>query len=838
MTDPNFFAQLIRERRKALRLTQADLAERVGLSFSAVQKLEGGQRRPSQQVAGLLAEALRIPANELPQFLRLAKDAADLDEQQSSPPSNLPAHLTALIGRDRELEEISALLKEGSEAKGPRLLTLTGPPGIGKTRLALQAASRVLSDFRDGVFLVTLASVHDPALVVQTIASALGLRDKGTEPISLTLRETLRDRKALLVLDNFEQVVAAAPSVVELLWSCPRIKMLVTSREALHVRGERRYQVSSLGREASVELFVERAQEVAAGFSLTTEEEGTVAEICARMEGVPLAIELVAARVRLMPPKALLARLHGQSRLAANPPHEGNGAQTTGGALPLLVGGQRDLPERHRTLRSAIAWSYELLSPAEQSLLRRLGVFMGGFTPTSAEAVCNARGDVGIDVFEGLGSLLDKNLLKRDDTASGNEASETSDEARYNMLETVREYAVERLVESGEETRVREWHAEYFLALARAAEPEVSGANQKRWFDTLEVEHANLRAALAWTLQRGELETGVRTACALYYYWYVHGHLDEGLRWFETLVHRAEASQQVPRTLLITALNDAGWLAIARSDFERALAWTSRSVALAREEGDAKALAHSLNRLATSNMYTGNFERAIPLFEESIRLLRELGDDEGLAPALNNYAGIHMVLGNLDDAVRFYQEALSISEKLKNSWNMSLLLGNIGHTLRRKGDYEQAAQACNQSLELAEGLDNSGLLGALARNCQGDVARYLGENERALELYRSSLAGSRTLQSHRIGGLNLLGMACLAAQMQQPERAAIFLAALEALVEKGNGALIAPVDRRDYDEALSYARDTLSEAAFRKAWARGRAMSLKQVTEYGLGEEE
>ncbi|HEX8218844.1 MAG TPA: tetratricopeptide repeat protein [Chloroflexia bacterium] len=815
MSDPNLFAQTLRDRRKALRLTQTELAARTGLSFSAVQKLEGGQRRPSQQVTELLVEALKIPPRERARFMDLALAPPGVESantEQAHPPNNLPAQLTPLIGRDDVLESVTALV----ESDKVRLLTLTGPPGIGKTRLAVEAATALLPGFADGVFLVPLAPLRDPTLVVGSIAAVFGVRDKSTEPLSLTLKEYLREQKVLLVLDNFEQVVEAARAVADLMWGCPQVKMLVTSREALHVRGERQFPVPSLDGDASVQLFAERAREVEAGFSITPENRSVVEGICAHLEGLPLAIELVAARVRLMPPKPLLARLESRSAAAG------------GAALPLLVGGARDLPERHRTLRSAIGWSYELLNPAEQRLYRRLGVFVGGCTTAAAQAVCNARDDLGIDVADGLLSLLDKNLLKRQDVAGG------AEEPRYVMLETIREYALERLEESGERDKVKEWHAEYYLALARAAESQITGPNQKQWLQTLEDEHDNLRGALGWTLERGEVEMGLRIASGVWRFWYMHSHMEEGLRWFDLLLRKAEGSYVAP-SLLIGALNDAGALAMTRSEYDRAGDWLNRSLALARQEGEPQSIASALNRLGTLMGYSGKHELGMTLLREGLVLQRGLGDKAGMARTYNNLASMAQHLGDLDEAASLYAESLSSYRELEDRWSQAMVLGNLGHAVRRQGDYERAARFCDQSLDLGADLDSTGVLVMLTRTCQGDIARCQGRYEQARELYGVALQSSMKFSYDYFTGLVLLGLAALYTQKNEAERAVDLLGALESLIEKGGGALILPVDRPDYEQTLATARGALDAGTFHKAWERGRTMPFDSLMAYALG---
>jgi predicted ATPase/DNA-binding SARP family transcriptional activator len=526
-------------------------------------------------------------------------------------PNNLPAQPTPMVGREVELEAARRLLREEV-----RLVTLTGPGGVGKTRLGLQVAAELLDDFPDGVFLVELAPIIDPGLVASTIAQRLGIRETGGQPLLESLKEYLREKQLLLVLDNFEHVLAAAPRVAELLTGSPQLQVLVTSRAVLHLRGEQELPVPPLAvpdpkrlpptpavsQYAAVELFIQRALNVRPDFAVTDENAPAVAEICARLDGLPLAIELAAARIRLLSPEALLARLERR--------------------LPLLTGGARDLPERQQTLRAAIGWSYDLLQEGEQRLFRRLSVFVGGCTLEAAEAVCHAEGELAIDVLDGVASLVDKSLLQQDETGAGwgprtvpagTEgarahaakrwvAAPGAGEPRLAMLETIREYGLECLEASGEAVAVRRRHAHFFLGLAEAAEPPLAGADQGKWLARLEREHANLRAALEWLAESGEAEGGLL----------VRGYWSAGRGWLE----RHWGNDSTAQALLEESL-----AIFRRLSYQRGIAASPQGMGeVASAQGDA--------------------ERARTLYEESLALLWESQEKPGIAGVLEGLAKV------------------------------------------------------------------------------------------------------------------------------------------------------------------------------------------------------
>ncbi|MFN2513389.1 MAG: protein kinase [Pyrinomonadaceae bacterium] len=532
-------------------------------------------------------------------------------EAIDSRPNNLPAQLTSVIGRKAE----AFTIKKQLQRPDVRLLTLTGPGGTGKTRLCLQVANELLGDFTDGVYFVALAAISDPNLVIPTIAQTVGIKDVGGGSLPNRLKEYLRDRQLLLAIDNFEQLVAAAPFLTELLSYSMHLKLLVTSRAALRITGEHEFAVPPLSLPApdqpltaevlaqypAVELFVERACAVKPTFALTDENTRAVVEICARLDGLPLAIELAAARIKVLPPQALLARLENR--------------------LKLLMGGARDLPARQQTMRGAIAWSYDLLNDEEKKLFRRLSVFVGGCELEAVEFVCNRKGDMGIDVLDGVASLVDKSLLQQKEMLPT--------EPRFAMLETITEYGLEQLIASGEADEQRRNHAEFFLKLAELAETELLGAQQEVWLDRLETEQGNLRAALHWAEEKKQAEIGLRLAGALWRFWEMRGYLAEGRKHLASFISLPESEFTIKARL--KALYAVGVLADAQCDYAAARSWFEEKLKLSRKLGDKWGVANSLNNLGIVALRQRDYDTAGSLYEESLTLWRELGNQSAVA---------------------------------------------------------------------------------------------------------------------------------------------------------------------------------------------------------------
>ncbi|HEY3228045.1 MAG TPA: tetratricopeptide repeat protein, partial [Roseiflexaceae bacterium] len=628
-----------------------------------------------------------------------------------------------------------------------------------------------------------------------------------------------REKHLLLLLDNFEQVLAAASQIADLLATCLKLKMLVTSREVLHLYGEHEFAVPPLAlpdrhqlppldrltQYEAVRLFIERAQAAKADFAITNASAPAVAEICYRLDGLPLAIELAAARVKLLSPQALLSRLEQR--------------------LNLLTGGGRDRPARHQTIRGAIDWSYHLLAAAEQALFARLGVFVGGCTLEAAEAVCNADGALPLDVIDGVASLLDKSLLRLNAGADG--------EGRFLMLETIREYALERLAAHGEAEALREQHLAYYLALAEAAEPHLRGAEQIVWLDRLEVEHDNLRAALTWAHDHGAVDSSsiagaeaeLRLAGALFWFWDMRNYQIEGRRWLEGAL--ARTNQPARTAARAKALFAAGQMTANYGDGRARL---EESVAIWRELGDKRGLAVALiyGGLGWVDLMERRVAEARALFAEGVALFREIDDRWGLACALYSL-GAAARRDNPASARPIVEESVALFREV-GDWNrLAIALGLLGTIARQEGDQTRAAALFEESLALArEDGDKDNILHAL--QCLGAVAQDQGDYERALALYQESLALARQLEHKERIAQCLVGVGGVASAVRQAERAARLLSAAETLLGTIGLSLAAwPEVRADHDRYVAAARAQLDDATFAAAWAEGRVMSLDEV---------
>ncbi|HEY1437015.1 MAG TPA: tetratricopeptide repeat protein [Casimicrobiaceae bacterium] len=725
-------------------------------------------------------------------------------------PNNLPAQMTPFIGRE---DAIRAVKKHLSDAK-VRLLTLSGVGGTGKTRLALQAAADMADEFEHGVFLVLLAALSDPAQVLPTIATACAVREAAGRSLEEQLQDYLREKQMLLVLDNFEQVIDGAPQVAALLTAAPRLKVLVTSREVLHLSCERDYPVpplslpdpkrlpplEHLAEYEAVELFIERAVAVKPGFTLTNESAPAVAEICHRLDGLPLAIELAAAHARVLPPQRMLVELSHR--------------------LTFLKGGARDLPARQKTLRGAIDWSHDLLTRDERKLFRRLGVFVGGCALEAIEAVCNIEND--LSVLEIMESLIGKSLVNE---------TETHGEPRFSMLETIREYAGERLNATGEVERVRERHRDYFLALAEEAEPKLIGAEQARWLQRLEDEHENLRAGLNWSLAEARAEGSLRLCGALQRFWWTRGHLAEGGEWCVRVLGKAGAEERTRERAMV--LNAAGVLAFYQGDYPAARARHEEGLAIRRELGDRNGIAQSLANLGTVARYQGSFASARALHEESLAIRRELGSRGSIARSLNNLGNVALDQGDYPSARALHEEGLAIMRELGDRWSIATSLNNLGDVAYAQGDYPAARALYEEGLAIMRELGEPKSV-ANALNGLGLVVCQQGDFASARALYEESLVIRRELGDRWGIAYSLEGLAALAAALGSYVGAARSWGVAERLREE-IGAPVPPYERLRYDQTVAAARAG-DDAAFERAWQEGRALTLEQAIDLALEE--
>jgi len=726
-------------------------------------------------------------------------------------PTNLPIQPTPLIGREQQVGEAVTLVRR----EGIRLVTLTGAGGTGKTRLSLQVAAELAADFEDGVFLVDLAAITDPHLFIPTVAQTLSVREKPGQSLSETLNDYLRDKHLLLLLDNFEQLLDAGPTVSALLAGAPSLKALVTSRAPLHLSGEHEYSVPPLavpdldaslppatlaGYEA-VQLFVERAHAVKPEFELTSENAPAVAEICARLDGLPLAIELGAARVRILSPQALLGRLSQR--------------------LVLLTGGARDAPARQRTLRDTIEWSYGLLSASEQRLFVRLSVFLGGRTIEATEAVCDPAGELGAAVFDGVASLVEKSLLRQDEGPAG--------EPRFFMLETIREYALDRLERSGEGELLRQRHADYFVALAEEAEPEILGADQILWLDRLEAERDNFRAALGWSLERGDTERALRLIGSLRRAWVSRGYLSETRKWLESAF---EQSTPVPPQVEAKALYGLGRVALVEGDYDQAIPSLEQSARRFRELGEAEGLVFSLADLGFIATAQGRHEDAQRFAEESLTEATAAGNDRTIAAALHSLACGKLDADEYGEARTLFEQSLTLRRKLGDKRNMANSLCYLGSVALLEGDYNRATALLGESLALGRELGNVLIVSAALAN-ESLVALAAGDAGRAAALCIESLTLSHELGDKRTTVECLHALAGVAAVQAEPLRAALLSGAAESL-HAAIKTPPSPAERIVGERFLPIARAAVDDASFETTWAQGRRMNYDAVVAYAL----
>jgi predicted ATPase/class 3 adenylate cyclase len=711
-------------------------------------------------------------------------------------PTNLPTQPNPLVGRELELREIAQLLR----AEDIRLLTLTGTGGAGKTRLALQAGAELLEHFRSGVFFVSLAPVAEEDLLVSTIARVLAVRETAGEDLEATLSTYLADKQMLLVLDNFEQIAGAAPTVAQLLAAAPDLCVIVTSRERLRISAEHVYEVPALPESDAIALFVARAQGAAPGFMLSDDNRECVAALCQRLEGLPLSVELAAARSAVLSPRALLERLDER--------------------LMILTGGARDAADRHRTLRQTIEWSYDLLDASEQNLFRSLAVFVDGCRLDAAESICLTSGD--FSVVDGLQSLVDKSLVRQ--------RSDPDGERRFWMLETIREYATERLVRSGEADLVEGRHTQHFLELADHAEPVLWRQKTDAWLPRLEVEQANFRAALERALSNGENETAFRLGGALYPFWELRArHREARVLLSRILALDNGVSPRHRAKVLIAAGRATSW----QFDWLASNALLEEAVAICRKLGDVDGIGRCLGFIGHARLFTGDHEGAATALEEGVELARRSGDARSLARALHNAAFAHVEQRDFVRAREMFGEAIRIARAEQMTVSVALATSQLGHATALAGDYEDAASYLRESAALFAELGDT----IWTQNrYQGLLALLEGELDAAESLLMTSLVKGREQAPQQDIPYWIEDVAAVADAKGELVRAATLWGATDALFEKFRLAILE--ENRQVRERFRRDQQRAGDEAWTEAWARGHAMSLDEAVDYALAESE
>jgi predicted ATPase/DNA-binding XRE family transcriptional regulator len=768
------FAEVLRRFRTAAALSQEALADRAGLSLRGVSDLERGVRRaPYLATVGMLADALELSLADRQALLAAARPESPLELPETAPRGlpPLPTPLTSLVGRERELAALVSLL----DNTAMRLVTLTGAGGSGKTRLALEIGARARGKFGDGVVFVDLAPLREADLVLPSIANAVGVHERAGQRLMETLASVLASKRVLLLLDNCEHLLGAAPDVATLLAATPQVTILATSREPLRVRGERVVPlqplrlpeddrlptVEALAEVPSVALFVERAMASRPNFALAEANASQIVAICRQLDGLPLALELAAARTSVLTPAELLGRLERR--------------------LPLLTGGSRDLPSRQRTMRDAIAWSFDLLTLPEQALFRRLAVFAGGWTLEAAEAVV---GDADLDALAGLERLVEHSLVRR--------LEGSCSESRFSMLETVREYGLEQLESIGEADATRQRHATFFLALAEASVDGLRSNDMAHWVERLEADHGNLRAALAWTIERKQSAYALRLAAAMRILWLQNAYIAE------------------------------------------AQSWLAQALALDDDEPAARTAA----LYAAAVFHHDDPTRAAALAEEAIQLAHDHGDSIGAVRALSTLAGIVADAGDAKRAAALLGQALTLADQEGDTRWLGIIEENLGYLAIDRGDLGEAEARLRAALAHCQhsgyAWHEANVFGGL-----GEVARLRGDLEQAVHLQRESLARHRSLHG-RWGMLRSVEVLAALAAAADPAKAIRLFATATVLRESvgaglASGNRLASSVRAQHDHAIAAAHADLGETRFLEEWAVGRARSWEQAVDEALG---
>jgi predicted ATPase/transcriptional regulator with XRE-family HTH domain len=859
-TSETSFGNWIKRRRKALDLTQQELARRVGCSVSAIFKIESDERRPSRQIAELLARHLEIPVEQRDLFIKVARQEKTVDHLDAGPPRpglepasisspvkvNLPVPSNPIIGREFELAEITRLIHDPQ----CRLLTLTGPGGIGKTRLALEAAQHLQETFTDGVFFVALAGISSTDYIMPAIADAMGFTFSGLAEPKVQLFTYLRRKKMLLVLDNMEHLLDGVELLGEILQSADQIKLLATSREPLHLQAEWTFdvqglpmaegdQVEELEASSAAMLFLQRARQAQVGFTLSEAERPAVLCICRLLQGLPLAIELAAAWVRTLSCREI--------------------AEEIGRSIDFLASSARDLPGRHRSIKAVFDHSWKLLSNEERAAFMKLSVFRGGFTRDAAEKVAGA-------TLNTLSSLVGKSLVWRNGAG------------RYDLHELARQYVQGQLIRSDEFDEARNQHLGFFLTLVEEAKPKLYGPEQIHWLDRLEQDHDNLRAALAWSLRYqgtaaelpGNLmaqtaQESLRLAGNLYLFWKRRNHWTEGREWLQ---HALAQSAALPGTHERTsALNAAALLAAEQADTQSARQLAEENLTLSKELGDLHKTASALNTLGVVFWKQKKYSEARRYCEEGLALFRELGDPFAVADSLHSLGHITINQDDYEAAGSFLNESLSISEELQNRVGLIEALGDLGllaylrndfpmaksyfedslvrfreagvlggieATLNRlgdlarcQGDYDRAGQHYTESLTLYREMNDLDEIPSLLHNL-GYVAQYRGDSSQAMALFKEALSIQQKTGNQAGIAECLVGIAAVLSAQGRAESAACLLGAAEALRESV-GASLWPANRIEYDRILARLQSLMDERALAAVWADGRALSVEQA---------